>query len=136
MAPRPGLSQRFGQGIPPPCEIPCIEACESFQIDLRKKVPGRLGGPRRTLSPCRGYRDRHPRYPPLPAIMGAKKKPHEVLALADLGVDPATVGAAGAGTKVGGLSRPEGRGDTVLIEDDGSAAEKIMEFLVEKKVVA
>lgn len=77
-----------------------------------------------------------PRYPPLPAIMGAKKKPHEVLALADLGVDPATVGAAGAGTKVGGLSRPEGRGDTVLIEDDGSAAEKIMEFLVEKKVVA
>ena len=28
-----------------------------------------------------------PRYPSLPAIMGAKRKPHEVLALADAGID-------------------------------------------------
>ncbi len=77
-----------------------------------------------------------PRYPPLPAIMGAKRKPHEVLGLADLGVDAALVGAAGAATAVGGLSTPAGRGDTMVIEDDGAAAERIVEFLVEKKVVA
>lgn len=77
-----------------------------------------------------------PRYPPLPAIMGAKKKPHEVVALADLGVDASLVGAAGAATAVADLSTPAGRGDTLLIEDDGSAAQKILEFLVEKKVVA
>ncbi len=77
-----------------------------------------------------------PRYPPLPAIMGAKRKPHEVLSLADLGVDAGTVGAAGAGTTVGGLSKPEGRGDTIVIEDDGSAADQLVAFLLEKKVVA
>jgi len=77
-----------------------------------------------------------PRYPPLPAIMGAKKKPHEVVTLADLGVDTALVGAAGAATAVADLSTPAGRGDTLLIEDDGSAAQKILEFLVDKKVVA
>ena len=68
--------------------------------------------------------------------MGAKRKPHEVLSLADLGVDAGTVGAAGAGTTVGGLSKPEGRGDTIVIEDDGSAADQLVAFLLEKKVVA
>lgn len=77
-----------------------------------------------------------PRYPPLPAIMGAKRKPHEVVSLSDLGVGAGSVGVAGAGTSVGGLSKPVGRGDTVMIVDDGSAAEQILAYLVEKKVVA
>jgi electron transfer flavoprotein beta subunit len=68
--------------------------------------------------------------------MGAKRKPHEIVSLAELGVDAATVGAAGAGTAIGGLSKPEGRGDTIVIEDDGSAAEQLLAFLIEKKVVA
>ena len=36
-----------------------------------------------------------PRYPSLPAIMGAKRKPHEVLSLADAGIDADAVGAGG-----------------------------------------
>ena len=59
-----------------------------------------------------------------------------MLSLADLGVDAGTVGAAGAGTSVAGLSKPEGCGDTIVIEDDGSAAEQLVAFLIEKKVVA
>ncbi len=76
-----------------------------------------------------------PRYPSLPAIMGAKRKPHELLSAADAGIDASKVGAAGAATRVDGLSKPEGRGDTLKIEDDGTAAEKIVAFLVEKRLV-
>ena len=36
-----------------------------------------------------------PRYPSLPAIMGAKRKPHEVLSPADAGLDAGAVGEAG-----------------------------------------
>jgi len=77
-----------------------------------------------------------PRYPSLPAIMGAKRKPHEVLSLADAGIDGGSVGEAGSHTAVEGLSKPAARGASVKIEDDGSAAEQIVAFLVERKVVA
>src|SRR3954451_8470133 len=66
-----------------------------------------------------------PRYPSLKGIMGAKKKPQETLAAAD-------VGAAGdAGTTVVALSPPPPRGEARKLEDDGSAAERIVEFLAE-----
>jgi electron transfer flavoprotein beta subunit len=77
-----------------------------------------------------------PRYPSLPAIMGAKRKPHEVLSAADLGVEPDRVGQAGSRTRVDGVSNPPARGDAIKIEDDGSAAERILAFLVERKVLA
>jgi len=77
-----------------------------------------------------------PRYPSLPAIMGAKRKPHEVLSAADAGLDAARIGSDGSRTDVRGLSSPPARGDSLKIEDDGTAAEKIVAFLVERKVVA
>jgi electron transfer flavoprotein beta subunit len=67
-----------------------------------------------------------PRYPSLKGIMGAKKKPQE------------TVGADGAeapGTTVVALNPPPPRGESRKIEDDGSAAEQIVEFLAEKRFV-
>ena len=76
-----------------------------------------------------------PRYPSLPAIMGAKRKPHEVLSLADAGLDPGLIGDGGSRTSVHGLSKPPARGDSIKIEDDGTAAEKILAFLIEQKVV-
>jgi hypothetical protein len=36
---------------------------------------------------------------------------------------------------VGALNPPPSRGDTQKIEDDGTAAQKIIEFLVERKFV-
>src|ERR687886_81228 len=62
-----------------------------------------------------------PRYPSLKGIMGAKKKPQETLAAGDVG------GAAEAGTTVVELSPPPPRGEARKIEDDGTAAEKIVE---------
>jgi electron transfer flavoprotein beta subunit len=70
-----------------------------------------------------------PRYPSLKGIMGAKKKPQETLAADDVG------GAARPGTTVVALSPPPPRGEARRIEDDGSAAEKIVEFLAEKRLV-
>ena len=74
-----------------------------------------------------------PRYPSLKGIMGAKKKPQETLSAGDLGVDG--VGEAGSGTSVLALNDPPPRGDALKIEDDGSAAENIVDFLAERKLL-
>jgi electron transfer flavoprotein beta subunit len=76
-----------------------------------------------------------PRYPSLKGIMGAKKKPQEVKSLADVGVDPASAGEAGSRTTVLALGAPPSRGGALKIEDDGSGAQKILDFLVERKLV-
>jgi electron transfer flavoprotein beta subunit len=76
-----------------------------------------------------------PRYPALKGIMGAKKKPQETLSLADLGVPGEEVGESGSRTTVQALNDPPARGDLVKLEDDGSAAEKIVEFLQERKAL-
>jgi electron transfer flavoprotein beta subunit len=76
-----------------------------------------------------------PRYPSLKGIMGAKKKPQETLSSGELGVEADRLGDAGSKTEVYALTDPPARGDTVKIEDDGSGAEKIVEFLAEKKLL-
>ena len=76
-----------------------------------------------------------PRYPSLKGIMGAKKKPFEVLSLAELGVDASEAGDAGSQTEVLAVSAPASRGDVRRIEDDGSAAQHIVDFLAEKRLV-
>jgi electron transfer flavoprotein beta subunit len=76
-----------------------------------------------------------PRYPSLKGIMGAKSKPQETLALGDLGVEADRAGESGSKTEVYELNQPPSRGDSQKIEDDGSAAEKIVEFLASKRLV-
>src|SRR5881396_3455001 len=76
-----------------------------------------------------------PRYPSLKGIMGAKKKPQETLSTSDLGVDASEIGAAGSKTEVLSIGDPPARGDTVKIEDDGSGAQKIADFLAEKRLL-
>src|SRR5581483_10332665 len=76
-----------------------------------------------------------PRYPSLKGIMGAKKKPQETVSLADLGVEGDRAGEAGSKTEVYALNDPPPRGETQKSEDDGSGAEKIVEFLAERKAL-
>jgi len=76
-----------------------------------------------------------PRYPSLKGIMGAKKKPQESLGASDLGVDAAQLGDAGSKTEVLALGDPPARGDIVKIEDDGGGAQKIADFLAEKRLL-
>ena len=76
-----------------------------------------------------------PRYPSLKGIMGAKTKPQETVSLSDLGVDAGEIGEAGAKTTVRELGAPPARGDSVKIEDDGSGAQKILDYVVEKRLL-
>jgi electron transfer flavoprotein beta subunit len=76
-----------------------------------------------------------PRYPSLKGIMGAKKKPQDTVSLDDLGVEADRAGEEGSRTEVYALGDPPPRGETRKIEDDGSAAEKIVEFLLERKAL-
>jgi electron transfer flavoprotein beta subunit len=77
-----------------------------------------------------------PRYPSLKGIMGAKKKPFDTLSLADVGVDAGEAGEAGSKTEVLALGEPPSRGEARKIEDSGgSAAQEIVDFLAEKRLV-
>jgi electron transfer flavoprotein beta subunit len=76
-----------------------------------------------------------PRYPSLKGIMGAKSKPQEQVAAADLGLSSDDVGEAGSKTEVLALDAPPPRGEGRKIEDDGTGAEQILDFLVERKLV-
>jgi electron transfer flavoprotein beta subunit len=76
-----------------------------------------------------------PRYPSLKGIMGAKSKPQETVSLNDLGLDADSTGEAGSRTAVLALADPPARGDALKVEDDGSGAEKIVEFLAERKLL-
>ncbi len=69
------------------------------------------------------------RYPAFKSIMAAKKKPVATLALADLGVDPASVGSHAAAVEVLDISpTPPREAGTVLV-DDGDGATRMAEFL-------
>jgi electron transfer flavoprotein beta subunit len=76
-----------------------------------------------------------PRYPSLKGIMGAKSKPQDVVSVADIGVEAERVGEAGSRTTVRAVAPPPAKSDQVRIEDDGTAAEKIVEYLAEKKLI-
>lgn len=76
-----------------------------------------------------------PRYPSLKGIMGAKTKPQETLALSDVGVDAGEAGDAGAKTTVLDLGSPPSRGDSVKIEDDGTGAQRILDSILERRLL-
>ena len=76
-----------------------------------------------------------PRYPSLKGIMGAKAKPQEMHAVGDLGLAAQDVGEPGSRTTVLALGPPPVRGDTIRIEDDGSAAQRILDLVVERKLI-
>ena len=76
-----------------------------------------------------------PRYPSLKGIMSAKSKPQETLSLADVGIEPDRVGTAGSRTTVLALEPPVAKSGQVKIEDDGTAAEKIVEYLADKRLL-
>jgi electron transfer flavoprotein beta subunit len=76
-----------------------------------------------------------PRYPSLKGIMGAKSKPQETVSSSDLGLNADEIGEAGKRTEVYAVGEPPPRGDSLKIEDDGAAAEKIVEYLAERKLI-
>jgi electron transfer flavoprotein beta subunit len=76
-----------------------------------------------------------PRYPSFKGIMAAKGKPVEELKVTDLGIDPAQVGAAGAGQEIVSVQPAEARKSGEIVVDEGDGHERILAFLEELKVI-
>src|SRR5262245_39134002 len=76
-----------------------------------------------------------PRYPSFKGIMAAKSKPVDQLTLADLGIDAATVGAAGAGQETVSVDDAPAREAGEIVEDDGEGFAKIVAYLENLKVI-
>jgi electron transfer flavoprotein beta subunit len=74
-----------------------------------------------------------PRYPSLKGIMGAKQKPLDRPTAADLGLEG--LGGASAGQKVTTVAAAPQRAAGEIIQDDGEAAKRIVDFLAERKVI-
>ena len=76
-----------------------------------------------------------PRYPSFQGIMAAKGKPVDEVTVADLGLDPSAVGWAGARQEIVDVTRAEERESGEIIEDEGEAHLRIIEFLEELKIL-
>jgi electron transfer flavoprotein beta subunit len=75
------------------------------------------------------------RYPSFKAIMAGKRKKITTWSLGDLGVDPATVGLAGAATAVRDVAPLPPRQAGEVVTDEGDAAVRIADFLVARKLL-
>jgi electron transfer flavoprotein beta subunit len=76
-----------------------------------------------------------PRFPSFKGIMAAKKKEVLTYTLADLGVDPATVGVANAGSAVTAATPKPPRTAGEKVADEGDGGVKIAQYLVAQKII-
>jgi len=76
-----------------------------------------------------------PRYPTFKGIMAAKKKPVQVLSLADISVEPSAVGLANAATSVADFAARPPRAAGVAVKDEGDGGVKAAAFLSERKFI-
>jgi electron transfer flavoprotein beta subunit len=78
-----------------------------------------------------------PRYPSLKAIMGAKKKPLDAVAAADVGIDGAKVGGDNSGAHWVAAKPPPAKAAGEIIEDEDTAetVERIVAWLGDRKLI-
>ncbi|MFI9509830.1 electron transfer flavoprotein subunit beta/FixA family protein [Nocardia sp. NPDC052566] len=76
-----------------------------------------------------------PRFPSFKGIMAAKKKEVQTFTLADLGIDPSTVGVANSGTTVTAATPKPARTAGEKIADEGDGGSKIAAYLIGQKII-
>jgi electron transfer flavoprotein beta subunit len=78
-----------------------------------------------------------PRYPSLKAIMGARKKPLESVAIGDVGIEASQVGEEGSRVQCGDFHDPEAKPAGQIIEDEDTTetVEQIVAWLEERKLI-
>jgi electron transfer flavoprotein beta subunit len=78
-----------------------------------------------------------PRYPSLKAIMGAKKKPLDTVAAADVDIDTGKVGGENSAAQWVAAKAPPAKaaGEIIEDEDTGETVERIIAWLDERKLI-
>jgi electron transfer flavoprotein beta subunit len=76
-----------------------------------------------------------PRYPSFKGIMAAKKKPVQVLSLADVGLGADAAGLGGSATAVADFAARPPRAAGVIVTGDGDGGAKVAAFLAERKFI-
>jgi electron transfer flavoprotein beta subunit len=76
-----------------------------------------------------------PRYPSFKGIMAAKKKPVEVVSIADAGIEPASVGLGAAWSEVAEFAAAPPRAAGTIVTDEGDGGTKIAEYLSAQKFI-
>jgi electron transfer flavoprotein beta subunit len=76
-----------------------------------------------------------PRYPSFKGIMAAKKKPVDILTVADLGLEASVVGASAAWSEVKDFAARPPKAAGVVIADEGDGGVKIADFLTSQKII-
>lgn len=94
-------------------KITCHRTIEGGTVVIETSLPA-------LFTTQRGLNE--PRYASLPGIMKAKKKPLDVKTIADLGIDPASVGSDNRKVKIKSLNFPPERQAVRMIEGDSAGA--------------
>jgi electron transfer flavoprotein beta subunit len=76
-----------------------------------------------------------PRYPTFKGIMAAKKKPVQVLTLADLSIGADSVGLENAASRVEDFAKRPPRQAGAVVKDEGDGGSKVAGFLAENKFI-
>ncbi|GAA1136462.1 electron transfer flavoprotein subunit beta/FixA family protein [Nocardioides aquiterrae] len=76
-----------------------------------------------------------PRYPSFRDVIAAKKAVLETVTPAELGVPESELGAAGSRTRVLAAAPAPARGEAEIIEDDGDAHERVVDFLAQRRLL-
>lgn len=76
-----------------------------------------------------------PRFPSFKGIMAAKKKEVQTFTLAELGVDPDTVGLANAGSTVTASTPKPPRTAGEKVTDEGEGGQAIAQYLIAQKII-
>jgi electron transfer flavoprotein beta subunit len=124
-------------------DIPCVNVVVKLEVagtalTAHREIEGAeeiVTAPLPAIVTCqKGLNE--PRYPKLQGIMAAKKKPIAMKKLADLGIDAATVGKAGAKAKVVKLELPAPRAaGQLLTGDPAEAVSQLVKLLHEQAKV-
>ncbi|MCX5046089.1 electron transfer flavoprotein subunit beta/FixA family protein [Aldersonia sp. NBC_00410] len=76
-----------------------------------------------------------PRFPSFKGIMAAKKKEVTTFTLADLGIDPETVGVGNAGSSVTAATPKPARTAGEKVADEGDGGQKVAQYLIGQKII-
>ena len=106
-------------------KIKCQRTIEGGTVTVEAALPA-------LFTTQRGLNE--PRYASLPGIMKAKKKPVDAKTIADLGIDPATAGAANRRVKIKKLNFPPVRQKVRMVEGEtaGNKAAELVRILHEE----